>query len=126
MPLEQGARSVIHTFELARAINRFCAHKKAKKRGGPLVAKALEGFAILEKALGLLGSDPHDFQEEIKVKRTKTMGLDIEEIESYLKQRTQARIDKNWAESDRIRQELSDKGVIVMDTPDGVAWRLAL
>ena len=120
------AIALSHTFELARAINRFCAHKKAKKRGGPLVAKALQGFAILEKALGLLGADPHAFQEEIKRKRSQAMGLDIQEIEALLSLRTQARHDKNWAESDRIRQVLSDKGVVVMDTLEGVMWRLAL
>ena len=38
--------------------------------------------------------------------------------------RTQARKEKNWAEADRIRDELSAAGFEVKDTKDGVSWRL--
>ena len=41
------AMALSHTFELARAINRFCAHKKPK-RGGPLVQKRLKDLPSLE------------------------------------------------------------------------------
>ncbi|MEC7986673.1 MAG: cysteine--tRNA ligase [Myxococcota bacterium] len=120
------AIALSHTFELARAINRFAQHKKAKKRGGPLVAKALEGFASFHNALGLLSGDPSSFQKEVKEKRLKAMGLDADDIERSLAARAQARTDKNWSESDRIRDELAEKGVIVMDTPTGVEWKIAL
>ena len=36
-----GSQALGHCFELARAINRFANHKKARKRGGPIVAKAI-------------------------------------------------------------------------------------
>ena len=120
------AIALSHTFELARAINRFCAHKKAKKRGGPLVQKALEGFAKLGDALGLLQADPIDFQEEVKSKRLHAMGLDADTIEEQLQAREEARKLKNWSESDRIRDTLAEQGVVVMDTPSGVSWKLIL
>ena len=120
------AIALSHTFELARAINRFCSHKKAKKRGGPLVQKALEGFAKLGDALGLLQADPNDFQEEVKSKRLHAMGLNANAIEQQLQAREEARTQKNWAESDRIRDALAEQGVVVMDTPEGVAWKLIL
>lgn len=44
------------------------------------------------------------------------------EIDELVKQRTQARKDKNWAEADRIRDELNARGITVVDTPDGVKW----
>ena len=115
-----------HAFELARAINRFSAHKKAKKRGGPLVAAALAGFARMGEAIGLLGDDPVAFQIEVKQKRLEAMGLTKEEIETTLEARKQARADKNWAKSDELRDALADKGILVMDTPDGVDWRIQL
>jgi cysteinyl-tRNA synthetase len=37
--------------------------------------------------------------------------------------RVAARTAKNWAEADRIRQVLTDMGVIVMDNPTGATWR---
>ena len=32
---------------------------------------------------------------------------------------------KNWAESDRIRDELKAMGIVVEDTPQGMKWRRA-
>lgn len=115
-----------HAFELARAINRFSAHKKAKKRGGPIVAAALAGFARMGEAIGLLGDDPVAFQVEVKQKRLEAMGLSREEIESTLEARKQARANKDWAKSDELRDDLAAKGILVMDTPDGVDWRIQL
>jgi len=48
-------------------------------------------------------------------------GID-EQIEAMIEQRTQARRQKNWAESDRLRDELKDMGVVLEDTPQGVKW----
>lgn len=45
-------------------------------------------------------------------------------IEERLVARLAARDAKDWAGSDAIRQELSEKGVLVRDTPDGQAWSL--
>ena len=42
-----------------------------------------------------------------------------EEISLLLEQRKAARENKNWAESDRIRDELKEKGYIVKDTKEG-------
>jgi cysteinyl-tRNA synthetase len=37
--------------------------------------------------------------------------------------RAAARKSKNFAESDRIRKELLDAGIILEDTPQGTTWR---
>ena len=39
--------------------------------------------------------------------------------------RKAARKEKNWAESDRIRDELRAQGIIVEDTPQGMKWKRA-
>ena len=45
------------------------------------------------------------------------------EIEAKLAERLQARKDKRWADSDRIRDELKGRGVLVEDGKDGQRWR---
>jgi cysteinyl-tRNA synthetase len=115
-----------HGFELARAINRLSAHKKAKKRAGPLVVGALKGFEVLDSAIGLFGTDPQSFQAEVKEKRLRVMGIERSEIEDALQRRSEARQNKDWALSDSIRDELDAKGILVMDTPAGVEWRVQL
>ena len=41
------------------------------------------------------------------------------EIEELVNARTEAKKAKNFAEADRIRDELKEKGYIVKDTPNG-------
>ncbi len=44
------------------------------------------------------------------------------EIAALIQQRTEARKAKNWAESDRIRDELKAKGISLIDTKEGTTW----
>ena len=47
-----------------------------------------------------------------------------EQIEQMIAARTQARKTKNFAESDRIRKELEDAGIVLEDKPGGkTEWR---
>ena len=46
-------------------------------------------------------------------------------VESLLEMRESARASKNWSESDRIRDELTEIGVVVEDGPEGTKWRLS-
>ena len=45
------------------------------------------------------------------------------EIEALLAQRTAAKKEKNFAEADRIRDELKARGIEIIDTPQGAKWR---
>lgn len=47
------------------------------------------------------------------------------EIDALVAARTAARAAKNWAEADRIRDELKSRGIILEDTPAGVKWKRA-
>jgi len=46
-------------------------------------------------------------------------GLTDGEIEAMIQQRKDARKAKNFAEGDRIRNELKDKGITLIDQKDG-------
>jgi cysteinyl-tRNA synthetase len=113
-------------FELARAINRFANHKKARKRGAPVVAAALAGFALLETSMGLMAMSTSSVLEEVKAKRLAAMGLERNEIEQLLTERTAARAAKDWGRADAIRQELEGKSIVVMDRAEGVDWKIRL
>ena len=52
-----------------------------------------------------------------------TIDLNEDEIEKLVKERTEARNNKDWAKSDLIRDELKAKGITLRDNPDGsVSW----
>lgn len=46
-----------------------------------------------------------------------------QEIEKLIKEREKAREERNWVESDRIRNKLHEKGILLEDTPIGVRWK---
>jgi cysteinyl-tRNA synthetase len=51
-------------------------------------------------------------------------GVSLEaEIEAKIAQLESARRDKDYSRADAIRAELKQKGIILLDTPDGVKWK---
>ena len=100
-------------FELAREVNRLRDKDdiEAARFGG--VLKRLSAY------LGLLAREPDIFLQG----SDRDTGLSSEQIEELIVQRLEARKNKNWAESDRIRDELATQGVILEDGPAGTTWR---
>ena len=45
------------------------------------------------------------------------------EIDALVQARTDAKKAKNYAEADRIRDELKARGIEIIDTPQGAIWR---
>ena len=50
-------------------------------------------------------------------------GLTNADIDALIEQRTQAKAEKNWAEADRIRDELKAQGIVLEDGAGGTTWR---
>ncbi len=100
------ADAISAVFELVKDINTTVITDAPSKE---LVEFATKLFDELTGVLGL-------------VYNRKTESLD-DEIEKMIEARTQARKDKNWAEADRIRDELKAQGIVLEDTPQGVKWR---
>ena len=99
------ADAVTAVFELVKDINTKVIVDEPSKE---LVEYATKLFDELTGVLGL-------------VYNRKTESLD-DEIEKLIEARTQARKDRNWAEADRIRDELKAQGIVLEDTAQGVKW----
>ncbi len=93
-------------FELASEVNRSGSARDA----GQL--RALAG------TLGVLQQPPRAFLQA----GTGVDGLDEEAIAQAIAARDTAKRAKNYPESDRIRSELLQQGVVLKDTPAGTTW----
>jgi cysteinyl-tRNA synthetase len=93
-------------FELAAEVNRSRS---------PEAAALLKG---LGGCLGLLQGDPQAFLQAGST-------LDEAAIQEKIAQRAAAKQAKNFAEADRIRQELLAQGVVLKDSAAGTTWEAA-
>ncbi|MCH8896573.1 MAG: cysteine--tRNA ligase [Proteobacteria bacterium] len=73
--------------------------------------------------IGLLGLEPQAWLQRSAPDAAAGEELSDTEIESLIAKRKQARDDKDWAESDRIRDLLATAGVQLEDGPDGTNWK---
>jgi cysteinyl-tRNA synthetase len=99
-----AALAAVH--DLVREINSLIAAEmflEGERRA------VLEAIAKFDSVLGIFGQETSDILEA--------------EIEALIEERQEARRNRHFARSDKIRDELAAKGIILEDTPQGVRWK---
>lgn len=101
------ADAIAVLFDFAREINIAVT----EKRSGVFLKATLELFTKLCDVLGIV--------------QAEGTGTDDAEIEALVKERAQARAEKNFARADEIRDQLAGMGIVMEDTKDGIKWHRA-
>jgi cysteinyl-tRNA synthetase len=88
---------------------------------GPLSQGSLEALDQLYRELGgsVLGIIPDEDDSSASAEREA--GL----VQLLIELRAEARANKDWATSDKIRDQLKELGIILEDRPDGTVWKTA-
>lgn len=104
-----GALAVM--FDLVKEIN------KARETNISEAARLASVLKTLGGLLGILQDDPETFLHG--------GDIDAAAVEALIERRLLARTNKDWAEADIVRDELTAMGVVLEDTADGTIWRKA-
>jgi len=103
-------KALAELFSHARALNKSTDDDERKKLAAEILAAGeLLGILQVDAESWFAGSDDND--------------LSAEDIEALLKQREEARDNKDFAAADGIRDKLADAGITIEDSPTGARWR---
>jgi len=97
-------------FDLVREINRN------RELNMKLAAELAALLIYLGGVLGLLQRNPQEFLQGHG-------DIDEAKVAELIAARNRARSEKQWPEADRLRQKLTDMGVVLEDSNNGTVWR---
>jgi cysteinyl-tRNA synthetase len=109
-------RALALIFDEVRSFNRLLDDQKSKGLEGRAAA-----LRVMCDTLGLLHEGYFERKKERFLKKSDVTDAQIEEL---IAQRNRARAEKNWAEADRIRNDLQLKGIVIEDTPGGTVGKV--
>jgi len=104
-------------FDLAKEINKQVNFSKTKA--------GMLGYLLktLGNIFGILQQDPEHYMQSSVDAEEDVQQLSAAEIEGLIKQREQARIEKDFKKSDLIRQQLLENNIVLEDGASGTIWR---
>jgi len=88
----------------------------SEKQKGILKSKLI----LLGSLMGVLQEDPKSWFEM----NQSNKDFNKEEIDNLISERNEAKINKDYAKADMIRDELMSKGIEIMDSSSGTSWKV--
>jgi len=98
-------------FDLVRTLNSAIDAGELRQADAPLVRTAFDRF---DRVLGILS---------LREAENERPPVAVDEIERLIGARRAARSTRNFAEADRIRQDLEARGILLEDTAAGTRWK---
>ena len=96
-------------YDLLPAVNANANSEKADKETLTLFEKKLAAWLLV-------------FGVDTEKLCAQNAGSNDDEIEELVKKRDEARANKDWATSDKLRDQLREMGITIQDTPQGTRW----
>ena len=109
-------KAVAAIFEIVRIGNTVIASKPDNETAERLKDVTAFIFNIVSKVLGIMNHSAKDWY-------ISNLKVPLDEVESLIAKRAEARKNKDFALADSIRAELTEKGVEIIDTIEGTRFR---
>jgi cysteinyl-tRNA synthetase len=96
-----------------------------RSASGPRQTELRRAFKASGTMLGLLAQTSDAYAAGHPRRKVIDQSIDHAKVDALIEARAAARKAKNFAESDRIRDELAAMGVVLKDSKDGTSWEIA-
>jgi cysteinyl-tRNA synthetase len=121
-------RSLAVLFDAARAVNRMASHAGGSCDAIPVPGSLAdineEILRLARQMLGLLNEDAEEFLASKRRSGAADLEIGEDEILELIEQRAEARRQKRFADADKIREDLSARGIALEDGPKGTGWKV--
>jgi cysteinyl-tRNA synthetase len=116
------AVSLAAIFDLSKVINRMLDENVKAAHG--LIEQGKNLLLSFASILGLLQDDLSKFSEGEAIRHLSRVGMEEAQVQQAIRDRAEARKDKDYEKADQIRDMLLEKGITLLDSPDGTTWRV--
>ena len=114
--------AIANLYEIFKYANNIMKDTKNKQIVANTLAKVLSKVHEVYSILGLFEQEPNEYISKLKEKYLLKLEINQEEIQELIKERLNAKQEKNYAKADEIRASLDEKGIILKDTAEGTKW----
>ncbi|MFI5294685.1 MAG: cysteine--tRNA ligase [Thermodesulfovibrionales bacterium] len=118
------ALAIGNVFELIRMLNKYMDGRPSGSKAIGLIKESGEFLKETGNVLNIFTRTPEEWYKALM--SVKNIGLTEADILVRIDERKQARERKDWAEADRIRKELEEKGILLEDRKDGTGWKIKI
>lgn len=121
-----SARAMGYVFDSVKALNRLRQGLPGQPASEDVVFLR-DGMATIRRLMGVLGllkEAPLDYFRATEDISLRACGLDRQQVEDLIRQRNEARANREWARADTIRDQLKCMHIELLDNPSGTSWKM--
>lgn len=118
------AAALANLHGIFKYVNNVMKQTKQKEETANTLEKILANIEEVYGVLGLFEQEPEAFTTELKKKYLEKLEIEELYIEEQINKRTEAKKNRDFEQADKIRSELDEKGIILMDSKEGTSWNV--
>ena len=118
------AAALANLHGIFKYVNNVIKQTKQKEETANTLERILKNIQEVYGVLGLFAQEPSTFTAELKKKYLAKLEIEELYIEEQINKRAEAKKNRDFEQADKIRSDLDEKGIILMDSKEGTTWNV--
>ena len=118
------AAALANLHGIFKYVNNVMKQTKQKEETANTLERILKNIQEVYGVLGLFEQQPNEFTAQLKKKYLAKLEIEESYIEEQINKRAEAKKNRDFEQADKIRSELDEKGIILMDSKEGTTWNV--